>query len=191
MIVVIDNYDSFTWNLVQLVAGETSEEIRVMRNDDPELGEINDGKLSALIISPGPGRPENAGRSIEIINRMETTPVLGVCLGHQAIAVAMGGKVGLAPTPRHGKPSRIRHTGDGLFSDCDNPIEAIRYHSLLVDRQTLPDELVVTAETEEGLVMGIRHKERPLFGVQFHPESYGSEGGKTMIKNFLEVRDNG
>ena len=188
MILVIDNYDSFTWNLVQLVEMITDEDVRVIRNDAIDPGELDELDPSAIVISPGPGTPQRAGRSVDIVKAAGDTPLLGVCLGHQAIAVALGGRVRRSDVPRHGKVSRLTHEGTGLFRGCDAGLRIVRYHSLEIDREALPGELRVTAEADDGAVMAIEHASRPLFGVQFHPESYGTEMGRVMMTNFLEKR---
>ncbi|HWC65776.1 MAG TPA: aminodeoxychorismate/anthranilate synthase component II [Thermoanaerobaculia bacterium] len=186
MILMVDNYDSFTYNLVQAIAA-IDPEVRVVRNDafDP-AAEIDRGP-AAVVISPGPGVPEKAGRSIETIRAAEERgiPLLGVCLGHQAIAVAHGAVVDRAPVLMHGKTSRIRHCGEGIFQGLSNPFEATRYHSLAVREETLPDDLEITARSEDGIVMGLRHRTLPVFGVQFHPESILSVEGPKLIANFL------
>ncbi|MBW3565521.1 MAG: aminodeoxychorismate/anthranilate synthase component II [Acidobacteria bacterium] len=188
MILVIDNYDSFTWNLVQLLEMAGEKDLRVVRNDEITVGEVEDMGPSAIVISPGPGRPEGAGRCIEIVRETSTVPTLGVCLGHQAIAVALGGSVRRSDVPRHGKISQVNHDGKGLFRDCRPGMSAVRYHSLEIDRETLPAELKVVAETPDGTIMAIEHVSRPLWGVQFHPESFGTDDGAKMIGNFLEER---
>lgn len=189
MIFLVDNYDSFTWNLVQAV-GKLGFSVEVARNDrfDPE--EVVSRRPEAVIVSPGPGRPEGAGRSIEMIatSEREGIPVLGVCLGHQAIAALHGGSVRRAPAPRHGKSSPILHDGGLLFEGLPNPFEAGRYHSLVVSEQGLPDELRVTARTEDGLVMALAHRSRPVYGVQFHPESVLTPAGERLLANFLGGR---
>ncbi|MDX2468662.1 MAG: aminodeoxychorismate/anthranilate synthase component II, partial [Acidimicrobiia bacterium] len=178
-----DNYDSFTFNLVQYL-GELGAEPVVVRNDDLKPADAADQGYDRLLISPGPGRPEDAGFSVEYIRTLGMEiPTLGVCLGHQAIAVAFGGTVALAPEPRHGKVSPITHDGRGLFRELPNPFDATRYHSLAaVD---LPDELYETAHSEDGVVQGLRHKELPISGVQFHPESIMTTSGKALLANFL------
>ncbi len=182
-VLVIDNYDSFTFNLVQYL-GELGAEPVVVRNDDLSPGEAAGGGFDRLLISPGPGRPENAGYSVEFVQTLgHEIPTLGVCLGHQAIAVAFGGSVDLAPEPRHGKVSPITHDGLGIFSDIANPFEATRYHSLATVE--LPDELLAVAHSEDGVVQGIRHRTLPITGVQFHPESIMTTAGKDLLANFL------
>ena len=186
MILMVDNYDSFTYNLVQAIAA-IDPDVRVVRNDafDPRV-EL-DRRPAAVVISPGPGVPEKAGRSIETIRAAEERgiPLLGVCLGHQAIAVAHGAVVDRAPVLMHGKTSRITHGGVGIFRGLSNPFEATRYHSLAVREETLPPELEVVARSEDGIVMGLRHRERPVWGVQFHPESILSVEGPKLIRNFV------
>jgi anthranilate synthase/aminodeoxychorismate synthase-like glutamine amidotransferase len=188
MIFVVDNYDSFTWNLVQAL-GRLEPDVEVARNDrfDPES--VVGRRPLAIVISPGPGRPERAGRTIATIAAAEREgiPVLGVCLGHQAIAHFHGACVERAPAPRHGKSSPVRHDGSALFSAVPSPFEAGRYHSLIVRNEGLPDELAVTAMSEDGLVMAIAHRAKPVFGVQFHPESVLTPNGETLLANFLEV----
>jgi anthranilate synthase/aminodeoxychorismate synthase-like glutamine amidotransferase len=182
-VLVIDNYDSFTFNLVQYL-GELGAEPTVVRNDDLRPADAIDQGYDRLVISPGPGRPEDAGYSIDYIKTMAPEiPTLGVCLGHQAIAVAFGGVVDLAPEPRHGKVSPITHDGLGIFRDLPNPFEATRYHSLATVQ--LPDELSEVAHSEDGVVQGIRHRTLPITGVQFHPESIMTTAGKDMLANFL------
>ncbi len=182
-VLVIDNYDSFTFNLVQYL-GELGAEPVVVRNDDLKPADAASQGYDRLLISPGPGRPENAGYSIEYIQTLGTEiPTLGVCLGHQAIAVAFGGTVDLAPEPRHGKVSPITHDGRGIFSTLPNPFSATRYHSLATVE--LPDELYETAHSEDGVVQGIRHRDLPITGVQFHPESIMTTSGKDLLANFL------
>jgi anthranilate synthase component 2 len=185
MILVIDNYDSFTYNLVQYL-GELGAEVQVYRNDALTVDEVAALRPERIIISPGPCTPDEAGISPEVIRRLgPTTPILGVCLGHQAIGQAYGGTVCRAPYLMHGKVSRIYHDGTGLFHGLPNPMTATRYHSLIVRREDLPASLVVTAWTEDGLIMGLRHREHPVWGVQFHPESILTEGGKALLANFL------
>ena len=192
MILVIDNYDSFTYNLVQYL-GELGAElaiaadIRVYRNDQITLEEIERLQPDAIVISPGPGRPEDAGISPDVIRSMgETTPILGVCLGHQGIGQVFGGKITSAPELMHGKTSPIHHTGVGLFRGIETPMTATRYHSLVIERKTCPDDLEVTAWVDDGTIMGVRHKRLPhIQGVQFHPESILTTAGKQLLKNFL------
>jgi anthranilate synthase component II len=182
-VLVVDNYDSFTFNLVQYL-GELGAEPVVVRNDALDPAVAAGQSFDRLVISPGPGRPEDAGNSIEFIRTLGTRiPTLGVCLGHQAIAVAFGGSVELAPEPRHGKVSAITHDGRGLFRNLPNPFEATRYHSLATVE--LPEVLEVSAHSEDGVVQGIRHRELPISGVQFHPESIMTTVGKELLANFL------
>jgi anthranilate synthase/aminodeoxychorismate synthase-like glutamine amidotransferase len=187
MIVVIDNYDSFTYNLVQYL-GELVAELQVFRNDQVTLDEIKALAPEKIVISPGPGDPDDGGISNDLILEMgQTTPVLGVCLGHQCIGQVYGGKVSRAPRLMHGKTSAVYHNGRGLFNGVPSPFNATRYHSLIVE-EPLPDSLQVTAFTREGEVMGLHHKEYPVVGVQFHPESILTEHGKRILKNFLDGR---
>jgi anthranilate synthase/aminodeoxychorismate synthase-like glutamine amidotransferase len=186
MILVVDNYDSFTWNLVQAIA-VVEPEVRVVRNDEFRVeDEIRRGP-ARIVISPGPGRPEGAGRSIETIRAAEREgiPLLGVCLGHQAVAAAHGALVDRAPSLLHGKTSLVSHGGTGIFAGLSNPFTATRYHSLAVREETLPDEIEITARSEDGVVMGMRHRKLPVFGVQFHPESILTVEGPRLIENFL------
>jgi anthranilate synthase component II len=187
MVLVIDNYDSFTYNLVQYL-GELGAEIQVMRNDAVSVDDVAAVKATAIVISPGPGRPEDAGVTMGVIRTLgERTPILGVCLGHQAIGAAFGGAVVRASVPMHGKTSTIEHDGCGVFSGISGTFVASRYHSLVVADQELPGDLLVTARTrEDGIVMGLRHKRWPLHGVQFHPESILTGEGKTILRNFLK-----
>lgn len=187
MILVIDNYDSFTYNLVQYL-GELGAEMQVVRNDKIDAGGILALTPSCIVISPGPCTPNEAGVSLDVIRLLgENIPVLGVCLGHQCIGQAYGGKVIRAPQVMHGKVSEIEHYGDPLFANLPNPFVATRYHSLIIERETIPDCLEITAQTSDGLIMGVRHKQHPVMGVQFHPESILTTGGKTILKNFLEL----
>ncbi len=193
MILVIDNYDSFTYNLVQYLGILTGAEvgngsIEVYRNDQiwPEL--VQTLKPEKIVISPGPGIPENAGYVIEIIRKLgNQVPILGICLGHQAVAVAYGGRVVPAPEIVHGKTSPIHHDSSPLFQGIPATFTATRYHSLVADRTSLPKDLIVTAETDQGLIMSLEHRQYPVFGIQFHPESFVTEYGMEMIKNFLEI----
>lgn len=185
MILLIDNYDSFTYNLYQYLS-ELGADVLVLRNDQVTLGEVGALSPSKIVISPGPKTPAEAGISVSVIGRLGlSTPILGVCLGHQCIGQAFGGRVVRAPELRHGKTSAIHHTGEGVMRGLPNPFEAGRYHSLVVDRASLPDELEVTAETADGLIMGVRHRRHPIQGVQFHPESVLTPMGKQLLKNFL------
>ncbi len=186
MFLLIDNYDSFTYNLWHYL-GELGAEVVVKRNDALSVSDALGLKPQGIVISPGPSDPDHAGICLELISRAGSIPILGVCLGHQAIGQAFGGKVVRAPVPMHGKISQIRHTGAGVFKNLPNPFPATRYHSLIVERASLPKILEVTAETEDGLIMGLAHRERPVFGVQFHPESIASEGGHDLLKNFLKL----
>lgn len=187
MILIIDNYDSFTYNLYQYV-GEVYKDVKVLRNDEFTIDELKKLPLQGIIISPGPGRPENAGLSIQVIKAFEDIiPVMGICLGHQAIGYAYGGEVISAPEIKHGKTSIISHDGKDLFKGIKDNLQIMRYHSLIVKRDTLPKELSITAETKDGLIMGIKHKKYNVYGLQFHPESIFTEEGKMMIKNFVEV----
>ncbi len=184
---VIDNYDSFVYNLVQYL-GELGAEPVVHRHDALELPALLALEPDGVLVSPGPRRPEDAGVSNDAIRAFAASgvPVLGVCLGHQCIGHVYGGEVVRAPRVMHGKTSVITHDGDGVFAGLPNPITATRYHSLVVDRASLPDELVVTAESEDGLVMGLRHRSLPVEGVQFHPESILTESGHALLRNFLD-----
>lgn len=188
MLLVVDNYDSFTYNLVQYL-GEMGVEMLVVRNDEITLDEIEDRvKPTRILISPGPGTPDTAGISLAVIERFEgRVPILGVCLGHQAIGQHFGGKVGRAPEPVHGKPVEILHDGRTIFSDIPNGFAAGRYHSLIVARENFPEELEISAESPDGLVMALRHRTKKIEGVQFHPESILTEHGKQLLKNFLEL----
>lgn len=187
MILVIDNYDSFTYNLVQFL-GELGAELQVYRNDTITVDEIRKLAPERIIISPGPCTPNEAGVSMAVVRELgQSIPILGVCLGHQSIGQVYGGKVLRAPYLMHGKTSQIHHNGEGLFAGLPNPLRATRYHSLIVERQSLPAELEITAQTEDGLVMAIRHKHHPVYGVQFHPESILTEGGKQLLNNFLSL----
>ena len=188
MLLVIDNYDSFTYNLVQYL-GELGAEMKIVRNDEVTADEIeNDLRPEKILISPGPGTPDDAGISLEVIKRFsDRIPILGVCLGHQAIGQHFGGKVVRAPEPVHGKPVEVRHDGKTIFEGIDGNFTAGRYHSLVVDRESIPDCLEISAESPDGLVMAMRHRSLPIEGVQFHPESILTEHGKTMLRNFLSL----
>jgi anthranilate synthase component II len=184
-VLLIDNYDSFTYNLYQYLS-ELGAQVTVRRNDAITVDEARRLKPDAIVISPGPGVPREAGVSVEMVRALgPTTPTLGVCLGHQAIAEAFGGKVVRAPELMHGKASRVHHTASGVFSGLPSPFSAIRYHSLCAQEADLPAELEVTAHSDSGVVMGIRHREYPVEGVQFHPESILTEHGKQLLANFL------
>ncbi len=186
-LLVIDNYDSFTYNLVHFL-GDLGAHSQVFRNDKITLDEIEAISPEAIVLSPGPATPNEAGICLSLIDRFkETTPILGVCLGHQAIGQAMGGEVVRAPELMHGKTSRIDHTGKGLFRGLNSGFEATRYHSLTLRPETLPEALEVTATTAGGLIMGIQHRKLPLHGVQFHPESIASENGHALLQNFLNL----
>ncbi|MCX5858746.1 MAG: aminodeoxychorismate/anthranilate synthase component II [Proteobacteria bacterium] len=184
-LLIIDNYDSFTYNLVQAF-GELGVEPVVFRNDSITLNRIARLRPERIVISPGPGRPEGAGISVPLIRRMlGKVPLLGVCLGHQCLGFARGARVIRGPEVMHGKPSRVFHDGDGLFRNVPRSFSAMRYHSLILDPESLPAEFIVSARTEDGIIMGIRHQRYPAFGVQFHPESFLTPAGKIILKNFL------
>jgi anthranilate synthase/aminodeoxychorismate synthase-like glutamine amidotransferase len=188
MILMIDNYDSFTYNLVQYL-GEMGEELQVYRNDKITVEEIERLKPDRIVISPGPCTPKEAGISVETILRFAgKTPILGVCLGHQSIGHAFGGNVIRADRLMHGKTSMIRHDGRGVFKGLPSPFEATRYHSLVIERATMPSCLEISAETDIGEVMGVRHREHAIEGVQFHPESILTQHGKDLLRNFLSMR---
>jgi anthranilate synthase component 2 len=187
MLLMIDNYDSFTYNIVQYF-GQLSEEVQVFRNDQITIEEIERLAPQRLVVSPGPCSPEEAGISVAAIRHFAgKIPILGVCLGHQSIGAAFGGKIVRSSTLMHGKTSLIHHNGKELFAGLANPFNATRYHSLVVERSSFPDCLEITAWVEEGEVMGLRHRELPLWGVQFHPESILTEGGMDLLRNFLEM----
>ena len=187
MILLIDNYDSFTYNLYQYLS-ELGAEVEVVRNDETTIEEIETMAPEKIVISPGPCTPEKAGVSNDVVRRFgESVPTLGVCLGHQCVGYSYGGTVGPAGEIVHGKTSVIHHDGKGLFAGLPNPFEAIRYHSLAVYKDDLPDELEVTAWTDNGLIMGVRHRTDPVEGIQFHPESIMTGVGKDILRNFLEV----
>jgi len=187
MLLMIDNYDSFTYNLVQYF-GELDQDVRVYRNDQITLDEIAELRPDRVVISPGPCTPKEAGISIELIKRFAGRfPILGVCLGHQAIGEAFGGEVVRAPRLMHGKTSMIHHDGKTIFKSLPNPFEATRYHSLVVKRETLPPVLKISAETQEGEIMGLRHLNFPIEGVQFHPESILTKVGMDLLRNFLKM----
>ena len=198
MIVVIDNYDSFTYNLVQYL-GElgrdytVAQDIRVYRNDELSVDELAQLAPDGVVISPGPGRPDDAGISLELIRRLgPTLPILGVCLGHQSIGQVFGGNVIAASELMHGKTSPIHHTNQGVFAGLDDPFTATRYHSLVIEQETCPEVLEITAWVEDGAIMGVRHREYPhLQGVQFHPESVLTDAGKRLLGNFLQELQQG
>ena len=183
-ILVVDNYDSFVFNLVQYLQ-QLGAEVVVKRNDEVNAESING--FDGVLLSPGPGTPEDAGACIEIVNAAieKQKPLLGVCLGHQAIGAALGGKVSRAPELLHGKTSQVQHKNEGVFKDLKSPFTATRYHSLAIETASVPAELVVTATTEEGVIMGVKHKSAPIEGVQFHPESVLTEGGHHLLANWL------
>ncbi|MEG4057416.1 MULTISPECIES: aminodeoxychorismate/anthranilate synthase component II [unclassified Microcoleus] len=193
MIIVIDNYDSFTYNLVQYLGElgaelQVASEVQVYRNDQISLAEIRRLQPAAVVISPGPGRPEDAGISLELIKELgPTMPILGVCLGHQSIGQVFGGKIVSAPVLMHGKTSQVEHAGVGVFQGVESPMIATRYHSLVIEKQSCPEILEITAWVEDGTIMGVRHREYPhIEGVQFHPESILTIAGKQLLRNFLE-----
>ena len=189
MLIIIDNYDSFTWNLAQAI-GALGVECCVVRNDELSVSEIEARRPSAIVISPGPKTPAEAGMSVELVSQLSgTVPILGVCLGHQAIAAALGGSVGLAPKVMHGKISRVHHEGRGILSGIESPFDATRYHSLVVERENLPEALEVVAWTDErddSVIQAVQHVEHRTWGVQFHPESVGTTVGDTILRNYLE-----
>lgn len=188
MILIIDNYDSFTYNLVQYI-GALNPDLEVHRNDQISLDQIRKRAPERIVISPGPGRPEDAGLSIEIVKALgRDIPIFGICLGHQAITVAFGGKVGRANEIVHGKTSTITHSGSDIFKGIPYEFEATRYHSLVAEEDSFPSALKITARIKNGLIMALEHKTLPIYGVQFHPESIVTEYGMQMVKNFLEVK---
>ena len=187
MLLVIDNYDSFTWNLVHYL-GELGAEPEVVRNDKISVDDALDREPEAIVLSPGPCTPNEAGICLELIRRANgAVPIFGVCLGHQAIGQAYGGEVVRAPKLMHGKLSEILHEGDGVFHGINGPFSATRYHSLTIAPETMPEALVTTAHADDGVIMGLRHRAAPVHGVQFHPESIASEHGHRILKNFLEI----
>ncbi len=189
MFLLIDNYDSFTYNLWHYL-GELGAEVVVRRNDALTVAEALAMRPQGIVISPGPSDPDHAGICLELVKRAGNIPLLGVCLGHQAIGQAFGGKVVRAPVPMHGKLSRVSHDGTGVFQGFNRgPFQATRYHSLVVERQSLPPSLRINAETEDGIIMGLVHWERPIHGVQFHPESIASEGGHALLANFIKLAE--
>jgi para-aminobenzoate synthetase component 2 len=184
-ILVVDNYDSFVFNIVQYLQ-QLGTEVVVKRNDEVNANSIND--FDGVLLSPGPGTPEDAGACIEIVNAAieKQMPLLGVCLGHQAIGAALGGKVSRAPELLHGKTSQVQHKNEGVFKDLKSPFRATRYHSLAIENPNFPNDLTITATTESGVIMGVKHKTAPIEGVQFHPESVLTEGGHQLLANWLE-----
>lgn len=187
MYLLIDNYDSFTYNLFHFL-GELGAEVEVRRNDQITADEALDMHPQGIVLSPGPCDPDRAGICLELVEKAAgKVPLLGVCLGHQSVGQAFGGKVVRGPVPMHGKLSEVRHEGEGVFADLPSPLTATRYHSLVVERESLPDCLELTAETEDGVVMGLQHRELPVHGVQFHPESIASEHGHALLGNFLRL----
>jgi len=187
MITMVDNYDSFTWNLVQQIERLSGQSIEVVRNDEFDVDRLLASSVRAIVVSPGPGSPSRAGRIVELVRANQTKPLLGVCLGHQAIGEAFGGKIVRGAVPVHGKPHPVRHAGEGLFEGCPNPFRATRYHSLVIERESIPEDLLVDAETDDGAVMAVRHAKLPIHGIQFHPESYGTESGDVVVSNFLRA----
>ncbi len=187
MIVLIDNYDSFTYNLVHYL-GELGTDVVVHRNDTVSVDKVLDAKPAGIVISPGPCDPDRAGICLDLVSRAAPIlPVLGVCLGHQALGQAFGGRVVRAPVLMHGKLSEITHAGSDVFAGLPSPFRATRYHSLMVEQETLPPHLTVTAQTDDGIIMGLAHRELPCFGVQFHPESIESQHGHDLLENFLAI----
>jgi anthranilate synthase component 2 len=188
MFILIDNYDSFVYNLYHYL-GELGASVEVRRNDAITVDEVRRMKPQGIVISPGPCDPDRAGICLDLVHRLGgEMPILGVCLGHQTIGQAFGGRIGRAPAPMHGKVSAIRHRGGGVFADIPSPLSATRYHSLTIEPEGFPhDALAVTAETDEGVIMGLQHKSLPLHGVQFHPESIASEHGHQLLRNFLRL----
>lgn len=186
MILIIDNYDSFTYNVYQYV-GVIRKDVEVIRNDKISVTKVEEMKPDGIIISPGPGRPEDAGISVDVIRNLgPKVPIFGICLGHQAIGYAMGGSITSAPKIMHGKVSMIEHNRDGIFENISSPFSATRYHSLVISPEFFPEELEITAQTQDGVIMGVRHKKhRSMVGVQFHPESVMTESGMEMVRNFL------
>ncbi|MCH8224130.1 MAG: aminodeoxychorismate/anthranilate synthase component II [Chloroflexi bacterium] len=190
MLLLIDNYDSFTYNLYQYLSELGVSEIEVVRNDQMTVAELEAMKPERVVVSPGPSRPENAGVSVEAIKRFAgVVPVLGVCLGHQCLADAFGGKVVHAGEIMHGKTSLINHDGKGVFAGVPDPFEAVRYHSLAIEPDSLPKELEVTARTDNGIIMGVRHRKYAIEGMQFHPESIVTPAGKQLLQNFLDMKE--
>jgi anthranilate synthase component 2 len=188
-VTLIDNYDSFTFNLVHYL-GELGAEVSVWRNDEITVADAIASKPDAIVLSPGPCTPNEAGVCLDLVrSASETTPMLGVCLGHQAIGQAFGADIVRAPAPMHGKVSRISHHASGLFRGLNGSFQATRYHSLIIERSSAPSELEISAESDDGLIMSVEHRDRPVFGVQFHPESIASEHGRQILRNFLDLAD--
>ena len=186
-VTLIDNYDSFTFNLVHFL-GELGAEVKVWRNDELSVADAMGQNADAIVLSPGPCTPNEAGICLELVREAsESTPILGVCLGHQAIGQVYGGDVVRAPLPMHGKVSRVAHNARGLFRGINGPFQATRYHSLVIERRNAPEALEITAESDDGLIMAVAHRELPVHGVQFHPESIASEHGRTILRNFLDI----
>ena len=186
-VTLIDNYDSFTFNLVHFL-GELGAEVKVWRNDELSVADAMGQNADAIVLSPGPCTPNEAGICLELVREAsETTPILGVCLGHQAIGQVYGGDVVRAPLPMHGKVSRVAHNARGLFRGINGPFQATRYHSLVIERRNAPEALEITAESDDGLIMAVAHRGLPVHGVQFHPESIASEHGRTILRNFLDI----
>ena len=187
MILVIDNYDSFTYNLVQLV-GKMRKDIRVIRNKDMSVDEVVRLKPRGIIVSPGPGRPEDAGITVDVIKKLGSTiPILGVCLGHQAVGYAFGAQITYAPSLMHGRTSEVTHSGETIMRHVANPLKVGRYHSLVISRDNLPNDLRVSSHTHDGVIMGVTHRAYPIEGIQFHPESILTQQGELMLHNWLEV----
>jgi anthranilate synthase component 2 len=187
MIVLIDNYDSFTWNLFHYLS-QLGATVEVHRNDALTVDQVLAKQPKAIVLSPGPCDPDKAGICLSLVERArKTTPILGVCLGHQTIGQIYGGKVVRAPAPMHGKVSTVRHSGSGVFKGLPERFQATRYHSLTVDRASLPNSLTITAEADDGVIMGLAHREHPVHGVQFHPESIATEHGHALLRNFLDL----
>jgi anthranilate synthase/aminodeoxychorismate synthase-like glutamine amidotransferase len=187
VITLIDNYDSFTFNLAQLVEEVAGERVDVVRNDAYEVDRLLASRPHAIVVSPGPGTPSRSGAIVETIRRNTAIPLLGICLGHQAIAEAFGGALRRTDPPKHGKVDRIRHQGRNLFDGCAPAFEAARYHSLAIDPDRVPGELEVDATADDGCIMAVTHRSRPVYGLQFHPESYGTSGGRALVENFLRL----
>jgi anthranilate synthase component 2 len=188
-VTLIDNYDSFTFNLVHYL-GELGADVSVWRNDEVTVADTLAGEPDAIVLSPGPCTPNEAGICLDLVREASlSTPILGVCLGHQAIGQVFGGRVVRAPAPMHGKVSRISHNARGLFRGLNGPFSATRYHSLIIERSSAPPELEISAESDEGLVMSVQHRDHPAYGVQFHPESIASEHGRQILRNFLDLAE--